>query len=163
MIEDVSLHLCRMRTFAMFAPFTAQHIQGLDPVAAVAPFEVGYVANTTLLPGAGGLRLAIALMRTDTRQVLFGEQFEFDETDLAERFADMSRAIARQVAAAVEEVEIAAYRSTGAASAYVQYLLGTRHMQHRDLKSMRRARQHFPARSNCRRTTCRPSPDWLAA
>jgi DNA-binding SARP family transcriptional activator/TolB-like protein len=143
MIEDVSLHLCRMRTFAMFAPFTARQIQGLDPVTAVAPFDVGYVATTSLLPGRSGLRIAIALMRTDTRQVLFGEQFEFDETDLAEQFADMARAIARQVAAAVEEVEIAGYRSTGAASAYVQYLLGTRHMQFRDLKSMRRARRHF--------------------
>jgi DNA-binding SARP family transcriptional activator/tetratricopeptide (TPR) repeat protein len=143
MIEDVSLHLCRMRTFAMFAPFTARQIQGLDPVTAVAPFDVGYVASTSLLPGVDGLRLSIALMRTDTRQVLFGEQFEFNETELAEQFTDMARAIARQVAAAVEEVEVAAYRSTGAASAYVQYLLGSRHMQFRDLKSMRRARQHF--------------------
>src|SRR5690606_22241673 len=65
-IEDVSLHLCRMRTFAMFAPYTARQIRGLDPVAAAAPFDVGYVAATSLLPGRDGLRLTIALTRTDT-------------------------------------------------------------------------------------------------
>lgn len=144
LVEDVSLQLCRMRTFAMFAPHTARQIDGFDPVAAVAPFEVGYVAMTRLLPAAdGGTRLALSVVQTATNGIVFADQIPFDETRLGIHFADLAEAIADSVATAVERAEVSAYRRTGAASAYVQYLLGTRAFDNSDLRRLRRARHHF--------------------
>jgi DNA-binding SARP family transcriptional activator/tetratricopeptide (TPR) repeat protein len=144
MVEDVSLQLCRMRTFAMFAPHTARQVVGLDAVAAVAPYGVGYVAATRLLPTAqGGLRLSLSLVRTSTNSIIFADQFEFDEAHLGARFAELAESIAGHLATAVEQVEIGAYRRTGSASAYVQYLLGSKILDNNELKSLRQARHHF--------------------
>ena len=144
LIEDVSLHLCRMRTFAMFAPHTARQVAGLDPVAAVAPFGVHYVASTRLLPGVEGrLRLSLSLVRTTTNGIVLAEQFDFDEARLGVRFAELAQAIASHLASTLEQVEIGAYRRTGSASAYVQYLLGTKVLNNNELASLRRARHHF--------------------
>ena len=144
LVEDVSLQLTRMRTFAMFAPHTARQVTGHDPVAAVAPFGVSYVASTLLLPAAGGgLRLALSLIRTSTNSIVFADQFDFELASLGQRFAELAEAIAAHLSTAVEKVEVGAYRRTGAASAYVQYLLGTRTLDVSDLKALRRARHHF--------------------
>lgn len=144
MVEDVSLQLCRMRTFAMFAPHTARQVAGLDAVAAVAPLGISYIATTRLLPSLkGGLRLSLSLMRTATNSIVFADQFEFDEARLGLHFAELAEAIAAHIATAVEQVEIGGYRRTGAASAYVQYLLGTRILDNNELSLLRRARHHF--------------------
>src|SRR5690606_2486081 len=50
MIEDVSLQLCRMRTFALFAPHCARQVEGLDPDGTVAPIGGVYVARPHLPP-----------------------------------------------------------------------------------------------------------------
>ena len=144
MIEDVCLQLCRMRTFAMFAPHTARQVAGLEPAIAVAPFGVRYHARTMLMPRSdGGLRLALSLIQTGSGAIIFGDQFDFDETTVGMRFAEITETIAMHVASAVERVEIGAYRRTGAASAYVQYLLGSQVLDSNDLKRLRRARHHF--------------------
>jgi DNA-binding SARP family transcriptional activator len=144
MIEDVSLQLCRMRTFAMFAPHTARQVAGLDPVAAVAPYGVSYVAATRLLPAfGGGLRLSLSLIRTATNSIVFADQFDFDQARLGVRFAELAEAIAGHLSAAIEKVELGTFRQTGAASAYVQYLLGTKVIKSTELKALRRARHHF--------------------
>jgi tetratricopeptide (TPR) repeat protein len=92
---------------------------------------------------AGGLRLSLSLIHTGSNSIVFAEQFDFDEARLGVRFAELAEAIAGHLSQAVEQVEIGAYRRTGAASAYVQYLLGARVLDHSDLKSLRRARHHF--------------------
>src|SRR5690606_23750505 len=113
-----------------------------DPVGAVAPFGVGYVARTRLLPtSGGGLRITLSMVRTATGSIIFADQFDFDEAGLRGRFADLAEAIASQVAGAVERVEIASYRRTGAASAYVQYLLGMQVLDSHNLPALRRARR----------------------
>jgi tetratricopeptide (TPR) repeat protein len=144
MVEDVCLQLCRMRTFAMFAPHTARQVAGLEPVVAVAPFGVRYVAKTMLLPrAAGGLRLSLSLIRTATGSIVFADQFDFDEARIGVGFAELAETIAGQVAKSIERVEIGAYRQSGAASAYVQYLLGSKVIDSNDLRRLRRARHHF--------------------
>lgn len=144
MIEDVCLQLCRMRTFAMFAPHTARQVAGLQPAIAVAPYGVRYHARTMLMPRAGGgLRLSLSLIQVASGAIIFAEQFDFDEETIGVRFAEVTETIARYVATAVERVEIGAYRRTGAASAYVQYLLGSKVLDSNDLKRLRRARHHF--------------------
>lgn len=144
MVEDVCLQLCRMRTFAMFAPHTARQFAGLEPAAAVAPLGVSYTARTMLMPAAGGgLRLSLSMVRTATGQVVLGDQFDFDEQQIGVRFAELAETIASHVARTIERVEIGAYRHTGSASAYVQYLLGSKVLDSNDLKRLRRARRHF--------------------
>jgi tetratricopeptide (TPR) repeat protein len=91
----------------------------------------------------GGLRLSLSLIRTATKSIVYAGQFDFDEAQLGVRFAELAESIAAQVSAAVEQVEIGAYRRTGSASAYVQYLLGTRALVDNELKSLRRARHCF--------------------
>lgn len=144
MVEDVCLQLCRMRTFAMFAPHTARQVAGLESAVTVAPYGVRYLATTMLMPRSdGGLRLSLSLVQAETGAIVFGDHFDFDEASIGARFAELAETIAAHVANAVERVEIGAYRRTGAASAYVQYLLGSKVIDSNDLKRLRRARHHF--------------------
>ncbi len=152
LIEDVVLYLCRARTFALFAPHTARQLDGADPVAAVAPLAADFVGSTRLLPSsAGGHRLTFSLIHAPTREILFADQFEFDENTLELRSYELAQVVGRQVAQAIQETALASNRVSGSNSAYVQTLLGLRDLQPFDLRALRR-----PAGISCGRSTFRP-------
>jgi|GEM_PF-2037822 len=144
LIDDVVLQLCRERSFALFAPYTARQLDGANPIAAVAPLAATFVGSTRLLPApGGGYRLTVLLTHAPSQQILFAEQFPFEESRLDEQSCEVAMVISRQLASAIATVEMGGYRTTGAASAYVHTLLGMRHLKPFDLKALRRARNHF--------------------
>lgn len=144
LVEDVVLYLCRARTFALFAPYTARQLDGAEPVTAVAPLGATFVGSTRLLPAAGGgYRLTFSLIHAPSRQILFADQFAFDEDDLERRAYELAQVVGQQVSFAIQETALATHRATGSNSAYVQTLLGLRQLQPFDLKALRRARGHF--------------------
>ena len=170
LIDDVTVSLCRMRSFAVVAPHTARQLADGDPFSGGLPYQADYVVHTRLTPDtAAGLRLGISLTRTATQEVLLGENMRFATDDLPRRHLDLVQVLIGRLANRVETAEIRSFRSTGMASAYVHFLLGIKEMQTADLVNTRRARKHFqralalsddfvPARSMLARTL---SFEWM--
>jgi DNA-binding SARP family transcriptional activator/tetratricopeptide (TPR) repeat protein len=143
LMDEVTFTLSRARTFAVFAPHTARQL-AVRPFPDDAPYGADYVLSTRLRSGLGGvLSLLLMLTRVATHEVLLSEELRFAPQDLEHRRSDLVSAMALRFANTVERAELSHYRSTGAASAYVHYLLGAEWMKTTTLSTLRRARRHF--------------------
>lgn len=143
LIDEVTHHLARARTFAVFAPHTAR-LLGERPFPGNSPYRADYVLTTELSPHDDtSLRLIARLTRVSTHEVLFSEELRFRHENLGRRHSDLVAGLALQLANGIERSELARYRMTGAASSYVHYLLGVDHMRTMSLGTMRRARRHL--------------------
>mgnify|MGYP001053499883 CR=1 FL=1 len=156
LVSDITLQLCRMRAFAMFAPHTARQLTGQDPLAAAAPYGVDYVVHTSIFPGARASRLAFSLIELGSQRVLCADEVLLEAEKLLGSQELVAERLARAIAHQVADVELSRYRATGAASAYVRFLLGSDLVQNTDLSLLRRARSHFTQ-------ALRLSPDYVPA
>lgn len=139
LVSEVTILLGRMRTFAMFAPYTARRLATDDPLAAARSVAAAYVVSTEITGQQRGLSLGFALVHTASQEILLADHVRLDEAPADERIAiGIATAISRHIA----EVEIGRFRRTGEASAFTHYLLGQERLSY-DLKSIRKARAHF--------------------
>lgn len=143
LIDEVTHSLSRARTFAVFAPHTARQLS-------VAPFPVGnpygadYLVTTSLLAGPrASLRLTATIASIHTHEVLLSDEMRFASSDLRPNHYNLATALASRLAGSIERSELAAYRSTGSASAYVHYLLGVEDAKSVHLQGLRRAQSHL--------------------
>jgi tetratricopeptide (TPR) repeat protein len=137
LVTELTMALCRMRTFAMFAPHTARQIRSDDGILQASMLGADYLVQTEIMAGS---RLAFSLVHLLTHQILFADIVSLDAAEAAA--ADMGQAIATSVAQQIASTETYEYRTTGAASAYTHYLLGCERLRY-DLPSIRKARKHF--------------------
>jgi DNA-binding SARP family transcriptional activator/TolB-like protein/cytochrome c-type biogenesis protein CcmH/NrfG len=144
LIEDVTLSLCKMKSFAVFAPHTARQVARGTPMFDPQAQAVSYTLSTRLLASrTGGLRLGLSLMRNATGEILFGDDMMVTDDDLASRHAELSSMIVRKIVSSIDRSEVRTFRRTGSASAYVQFLLGNESMRIVELADLRRARKAF--------------------
>ena len=156
LITDITLQLCRTRQFAMFAPHTARQLAPADPLAAAAPYGLDYLISTSLFPGLSAPRLAFSLIATDTQQILVADEIELRQDRLLAAQETLSSILASTISDGIASAELQYYRTTGAASAYVRFLLGTSLMHSSDLSILRRSRQHLTQ-------ALRLAPDYVPA
>jgi DNA-binding SARP family transcriptional activator/TolB-like protein len=156
LITDITLQLCRTRRFAMFAPFTARQLALSDPLAAAAPYGVDYLVSTSIFPGASAPRLAFSLVATDTQQILVADEIALQRDRLLTTQATLSSIVASAISEGVAGAELHRYHATGAASAYVRFLLGANLMHNSDLSILRRSRRHMAQ-------ALRLAPDYVPA
>ncbi|UJW85044.1 BTAD domain-containing putative transcriptional regulator [Devosia sp. SL43] len=156
LITDITLQLCRTRQFAMFAPHTARQLTQSDPLAAAAPYGLDYLVSTSIFPGPSAPRLAFSLVATDTQQILVADEITLQQDRLLTAQATLSGIISSAISDGVASAELHRYRTTGAASAYVRFLLGTSMTHNFDLKILRRCRSHLAQ-------ALRLTPDYVPA
>lgn len=156
LITDITLQLCRTRQFAMFAPHTARQLAPADPLAAAAPYGLDYLISTSLFPGLSAPRLAFSLIATDTQQILVADEIELRQDRLLAAQETLSSILASTISDGIASAELQHYRTTGAASAYVRFLLGTSLMHSSDLSILRRSRRHLTQ-------ALRLAPDYVPA
>ncbi len=143
LIDEVTHQLSRARTFAVFAPHTARQLH-LRAFPGSMPYGADYIVSTRISPWDGdNLRLTAHLTKVATHEVLLSEELRFAPEELSRRHADLVSALVHKLGGGVERAELRTYRATGAASAFVHYLLGTEHMRTLSLTTLRRARRHF--------------------
>jgi DNA-binding SARP family transcriptional activator/tetratricopeptide (TPR) repeat protein len=141
LVDDVVIALCRMRQFAMLAPYTAHQLSVGTASLAV---NANYIGTTQILPSSQSPgRLGFSLTAVETGRIAFADHLELDNESLPDRFAQLSEAVARAVSVAVEASELTMMRRTGVASAYVHCLLGSRDIPSMDLREIRRAGNHY--------------------
>ncbi|MBK8082412.1 MAG: tetratricopeptide repeat protein [Devosia sp.] len=143
-VDDITYSLCRMKSFAVFAPFSARRVVPSATITGEVPYEADYVLSTRLLPDRdSGVRLGFGLTRSCTRQVIVGDHVRFAEADLPRRFGEISALVARVLAGEIERSELSSYRTRGEPSAYVNFLLGQELLRSVELDTVRRARRHL--------------------
>ncbi|MEO6634315.1 MAG: BTAD domain-containing putative transcriptional regulator [Devosia sp.] len=144
LVDDVTFGLCRLRSFSVIAPHTARMISR-GALNHSPPPQADYVLFTRLLPDAGDgeYRFGFSLARSDTSEVLVGDQLRFTLEQLPARHADLSRLVTSIVASEIEKTELAAFRLGNDPTAYVYYLLGQERLRMVDLPDLRAARRAF--------------------
>lgn len=155
LIDEVTHTLGRLRTFAVFAPHTARALVH-SPFPGGNPYGADYLVATRFAPSADGSRLCITLNRLSTNEQLLSEELRFTRDDLSAHHFHLAAAIGKRLSKGIERSEHRIYRTTGSASAYVHYLLGTESMRSIDLRAIRRAKGHF-------RQAVKLSPDFVVA
>lgn len=156
MIDEITYALSRARTFAVFAPHTARRlVRGLFPNGN--PYGADYVVRTSL-PNDGGSAawLTVTLVSLSTHEVLLSETVPVSQSDLNSRHVHFANALGARLASGIERAERHYYRTTGSASAYVHFLLGSDNIKTLELRSLRRAKAHF-------RSALKLSPDFVPA
>lgn len=163
LVREVTLSLCEMRTFAMFAPHTASQLILNTAEEQAAALGAEYVVHTELV---GRKRLIFTLIYLPTRAIMLADTINLERGHVAA--VQMGRALGASLSARISAREVLEYRATGAASAYVHFLLGCEQLTY-DLPSIRKARKNFlkaldlypnfaPAKAMLARTLSR---EWL--
>ncbi|HZY72987.1 MAG TPA: tetratricopeptide repeat protein [Edaphobacter sp.] len=143
LIDEITHALSRMKTFAVFAPFTARQL-AVTPFPQGNPYGANYLLTTRLLPTAGAaVRLTATLTSVETHEVLLSEEMRFVANDLGAHRYHLATGLASKVAGGIADKEMRQFRLSGSASAYVHYLLGAEAARTIELKPVRRAREHF--------------------
>lgn len=142
LISEVTMLLGRMRTFAMFAPYTARQLFHDDPLTAARAVGAAYVVSTEIMDGGAGQQLGFSLIHTASQAILVADTVALVTEGEGQGDERLATAIAAAVANHIAAVEVRRFRRTGEASTFTHYLLGQERLSY-DLKSIRKARSHF--------------------
>ncbi|WP_374621728.1 tetratricopeptide repeat protein [Devosia sp.] len=142
LIADVTLSLCRSRLYDVVAPFTAQQLRDSAVAEQAIPFD--YVVRISLV--GRDAPLPFSLLRIDIGDARTGESLHQGEMEL--RTGNMiglhqglSSVVVDRICGRIAREELLRYRRTGAASAYVHYLLAMRRGDRTDLPSLQLAQK----------------------
>ncbi len=145
LIEDVTINICRSRTFSVVAPHTALQLSVSGKTALFKTFGVDYAIETQLQNRGGEFWLAVKVLNAVSREITWTEHYAFDQEPAARHYRELSMRIFTSVVDKVERVEIANFDTEQKASAYHLYLSGQRYLRQLDLPNVRRARRAFRA------------------
>ena len=134
---DVTIALCRSRLYEVIAPFTAQQLTSDTPSSHL--IFADYVVRTEVFPCTGPVPLS--LLRVEIFAGPSGDRIWMGEVELRSgELQDLhhllSSRLADEVCGRIGAEELRQFRRTGAASAYIHYLLATRRDDRNDLASL---------------------------
>lgn len=149
-IEDVTLHLCRLRSIAIIAPYSAWQMSNPDGLLQAQEFGINYVIQFRIkVPSTQSthtkVKMSLQFIHTSSMEILWTEEFMLAPDDLADHFHELATKISKTLADQIDYAEITTYRRTGIATAYTHYLLGREHLRTLNLPNLRRARKSFRA------------------
>lgn len=142
LVTDVTISLCSSRLYDVIAPYSATKLTGgsVGDVALLADYvlETDVVLNQTSLPFA---QLMIDIVATATGQRAFRSEVELRSGLLQTIHNRLCVVLAEKICGAIGIHELHKYRLTGAASAYVHYLIALQRGDRTDLSSLLRAQK----------------------
>lgn len=148
LIEDVTISLCRLRSLTVIAPHSAWQFDPFSALDEIRSHQIDYavesrVAIDRAAERAGQLGLAVRLIRTSGREIVWTDKFKFAVADAPARYRDLVNGIAGSLADRVEAAELAAERTSRDPTAYSHYLAGRQDLRTFDLPRVRKARKSF--------------------
>ncbi|WP_417308370.1 hypothetical protein [Devosia sp.] len=145
LIEDVTMGLSRLKSIAPIAPHSAWHFDPFGALDEVRAHAIDYAVESRIAPdfATGELQLAIRLVRSSGREIVWMNKFAFGSELAADRYWDMINGIAVALADSIETAELQRARTARDADAYGYYLAGRHNMRSFELPKIRRARQSF--------------------
>lgn len=142
LVTDLTLTLCRSHFYEVVAPFTAAQItlgtEGRDAVPA------DYVVRTELVMCHKPLPYSVLTIEVQAGvagETIYSSEVELRSGTLLSLHYSLCAVLVDQICGQIGTREILKYRRTGAASAYVHYLLAMKRSERSDLTSLLRAQK----------------------
>lgn len=147
LIEDVTIGLCRVRTMAIVAPYTARRIVAMatEEIDLLRQYDVSYVLETRLQERNGDVALYATLIHVAGDEVLWSEKFRGHPHDFPSTYGELVARIVLETAGSIERKELSKIHAVAKPTAYQNYLLGQHSLSVADLPGVRRARKFFRA------------------
>ncbi len=147
LIEDVTIGLCRIRTIAIVAPYTARRIAMMasEEVDLLRQYDVSYVLETRLQERNGETSLYATLVHVAGDEVLWSEKFRGHPDHFPSTYDELVARIVLETAGSIERKELARIHTVSKPTAYQNFLLGQHSLSVADLPGIRRARKFFRA------------------
>jgi TolB-like protein len=147
LIEDVTIGLCRIRTMAIVAPYTARRIAAMaaEEIDLLRQYDVSYVLETRFQERTGEAALYATLVHVAGDEVLWSETFRGHPDDFPNTYGELVARIVLETAGSIERKELAKIHTVSKPTAYQNYLLGQHSLSVADLPGIRRARKFFRA------------------
>jgi len=141
LVEDVTIGLSRLRSVSVIAPHTAWQLDPFTALDEVRSHQIDYAVESRVAQDfAGGLSLAIRLVRSSNREIVWADKYAFSPSSAPERYWDFTGGIARALADSIETAELARERTERDPDAYGHYLNGRYNLRTFDLPKVRRGR-----------------------
>ena len=141
LVEDVTIGLSRLRSVSVIAPHTAWQLDPFSALDEVRSHQIDYAVESRVAQDfSGGLSLAIRLVRSSNREIVWADKFAFTPNTAAARYWDFTGGIARALADSIETAELARERTERDPDAYGHYLNGRYNLRTFDLPKVRRGR-----------------------
>jgi len=141
LVEDVTIGLSRLRSVSVIAPHTAWQLDPFSALDEVRSHQIDYAVESRVAPDfSGGLSLAIRLVRSVNREIVWADKYAFNASVAAQRYWDFTAGIARALADSIETAELARERTERDPDAYSHYLNGRYNLRTFDLPKVRRGR-----------------------
>jgi DNA-binding SARP family transcriptional activator/TolB-like protein/Tfp pilus assembly protein PilF len=145
LIEDITIGLCRFKALSVVAPHTAWQLSVSGKKALFRTFGIDYSVETQLQNVRGGVTLSVKLVDALTREILWTEQYPFDQEQSDRNYRELSIRIVGSLMEKIERSELARYEVEQNPMAYHLFLRGQRYLRVLDLPNVRRARREFKA------------------
>ena len=144
LLEDVTIGLCSLQTISVVAPHTSWQLgQGALDDAALEPFQIGYLVQSSLVSRGHAAGLTSKLFDARTRTILWADGFTLSRTTTARCYRELTVGIVLALADAVERAELGRFSKDQHPNAYYWNLIGQKHLRHVDLPDVRRALKAF--------------------
>jgi DNA-binding SARP family transcriptional activator len=141
LVEDVTIGLSRLRSVSVIAPHTAWQLDPFSALDEVRSHQIDYAVESRVAQDfSGGLSLAIRLVRSVNREIVWADKYAFTPQSAAARYWDFTGGIARALADSIETAELARERTERNPDAYGHYLNGRYNLRTFDLPKVRRGR-----------------------
>jgi DNA-binding SARP family transcriptional activator/Tfp pilus assembly protein PilF len=141
LVEDVTIGLSRLRSVSVIAPHTAWQLDPFSALDEVRSHQIDYAVESRVAQDfSGGLSLAIRLVRSSNREIVWADKYAFTPTAAPARYWDFTGGIARALADSIETAELARERTERDPDAYGHYLSGRYNLRTFDLPKVRRGR-----------------------
>jgi DNA-binding SARP family transcriptional activator/tetratricopeptide (TPR) repeat protein len=142
LVEDVTIGLSRLRSVSVIAPHTAWQLDPFTALDEVRSHQIDYAVESRVGQDfTGGLSLAIRLVRSVNREIVWADKFAFSTNEAPARYWDFTSGIARALADSIETAELVRERTERDADAYGHYLAGRHNLRTFDLPKVRRGRK----------------------
>lgn len=156
LLRDISLTLCKSRLYDVIAPFTAKRLAD-SSAGPLPPVDSDFQVRTEVFPGLSRDLypvMSLDLVATRTGGSIYRNEIVLRSALLLDLHYVLCATLTEQICGSIAREEIFEFRRTGAASAYVHYLLAMQYADRKDLASLRRAQQSLTRAS-------RMAPDYV--
>lgn len=141
LVEDVTIGLSRLRSVSVIAPHTAWQLDPFSALDEVRSHQIDYAVESRVAQDFGGnLSLAIRLVRSSNREIVWADKYAFNPALAPARYWDFTGGISRALADSIETAELARERTERDPDAYGHYLNGRYNLRTFDLPKVRRGR-----------------------
>ena len=142
LVTDITLTLCKSHLYEVIAPFTARRLAGspasLTSVPADYLVRIDLISHTSSLPCS---LLSIEVVATRSGECIYRNEVELRSGMLLDIHYGLCSIVVDRICGQIGREEVLQFRRTGAASAYVHYLIAMKRSDRADLVSLLHAQK----------------------